>query len=374
MKKVPLVSLVIILMLILTFIPMSAVASTPTVKHYGDVSLSNWGSGNFADVWDLTQCDLTLSYTIDMSAIGSPGWSITEVGIREVGAPNLDPNDMGGFLLSRYADATANPVVANMNDYHVLMKHGWLYEAYDREGAFPGNTMTSTAPWAYTNYAFWFDRDGVDEWQAAYWNYTDGVTYNTAGVYEIVIQYNALDATTGIMYATINGESQGFYSDGYNSSAPPATMPVGRTFTGDMTQMQVFFGRGGGDGLVDISGITAEGCLYITDVDIDIKPGSCPNSINLKSKGVVPVALLTTDDFDAINVDPVTVLFAGASPLRWSDEDVDGDGDVDVIFHFKTQELALDENSTDATLTGETMVGAPIEGVDTVNIVPKGKN
>jgi hypothetical protein len=71
----------------------------------------------------------------------------------------------------------------------------------------------------------------------------------------------------------------------------------------------------------------------VLEVDIDIKPGSDPNSINLESKGVVPVALLTTDDFDASTVDPVTVEFAGASPLRWVIEDVDGDGDVDLLFH-----------------------------------------
>jgi hypothetical protein len=105
-------------------------------------------------------------------------------------------------------------------------------------------------------------------------------------------------------------------------------------------------------------------------VTVDIKPGSDPNSINLNSRGVVPVAVLTTDDFDASTVDPVTVLFAGASPLRWAMEDVDGDGDMDLLFHFKTQELGLDENSTEAILTGSTFGGQPIQGTDTVNIVP----
>jgi hypothetical protein len=103
---------------------------------------------------------------------------------------------------------------------------------------------------------------------------------------------------------------------------------------------------------------------------IDIKPGSDPNSINLGSKGVVPVAVLTTEGFDASSVDPATVLFAGAAPLRWAMEDVDYDGDLDLIFHFKTQELGLDMSSTEATLTGQTFDGIPIEGTDTVNIVP----
>jgi hypothetical protein len=114
---------------------------------------------------------------------------------------------------------------------------------------------------------------------------------------------------------------------------------------------------------------TADGLCPI--YEIDIKPGSDPNSINLKSKGVVPVAVLTDDDLDASTINPETVLFAGAEPVRWSLKDVDDDGDIDMIFHFKTQDLDLDGGSTDATLTGETLDGTPITGTDTVNIVPK---
>jgi len=107
------------------------------------------------------------------------------------------------------------------------------------------------------------------------------------------------------------------------------------------------------------------------EVEIDIKPGGNPNNINPKSKGVVPVAVLTTDGFDAGNIDPTTVEFAGASPVRWKLEDVDDDGDLDILFHFKTQDLVdLDENSTEATLTGETNSGDVIEGTDKVWIVP----
>jgi len=52
---------------------------------------------------------------------------------------------------------------------------------------------------------------------------------------------------------------------------------------------------------------------------------------------------------------------------------VDGDGDEDILFHFKTQELFekdLNEDSTEATLTGETNSGDVIAGTDKVWIVP----
>jgi len=113
----------------------------------------------------------------------------------------------------------------------------------------------------------------------------------------------------------------------------------------------------------------------VVEVVIDIKTGGNPNSINLKSKGVVPVAVLTTVDFDAIKVNPATVEFAGAKPVRWTMEDVDNDGDDDMLFHFKTQELKLDEDSTEATLTltGETTEEKVIHGTDVVRIVPQKK-
>lgn len=110
----------------------------------------------------------------------------------------------------------------------------------------------------------------------------------------------------------------------------------------------------------------------LIEIAVDIKPGSEPNSINLGSKGVVPVAVLTTDDpeFDATTVDPETVKFADAVPKHWTSEDVDEDGDIDLLFHFKIQELNLTESSEDATLTGETFGGDKITGTDLVRIVP----
>lgn len=106
------------------------------------------------------------------------------------------------------------------------------------------------------------------------------------------------------------------------------------------------------------------------EVEIDIKPDSDLNSINLWSNGKVSVAVLTTDIFDANNVDPVTVLFAGASPLSWVIEDVDYDGDMDLIFHFKTQELSICERCSEATLTGKTIDEELILGKDSVQLVP----
>jgi hypothetical protein len=108
-------------------------------------------------------------------------------------------------------------------------------------------------------------------------------------------------------------------------------------------------------------------------VSIDIKPSSFPNSINIKKNRVVPVAILTTDIFDATDVDPSTLLFGKngdeASPARTALKDVDGDGVPDMILHFNTQDTGLWCGDTSAFLTGETFDGQPIVGSDSIKIV-----
>lgn len=125
---------------------------------------------------------------------------------------------------------------------------------------------------------------------------------------------------------------------------------------------------------------TRTDCVHLTveplviDVDVDIKPGSFPNSINPNSKGVIPVAILTTAAFDASTVDPTTVAFgpADAAPAHRHAhiEDVDGDGDLDLVLHFKTQETGIAAGDMQAILTGETWDGVPIAGTDSVMTVP----
>lgn len=108
------------------------------------------------------------------------------------------------------------------------------------------------------------------------------------------------------------------------------------------------------------------------EVEIDIKPGSNPNSINPHSKGVIPVAILTTDDFNAATVDVETVRFGpdGAQAEHWALEDVDNDGDEDIILHFRTQDTGIRAGDTEAELAGKTWNGWSIHSCDLVRTVP----
>lgn len=113
-------------------------------------------------------------------------------------------------------------------------------------------------------------------------------------------------------------------------------------------------------------------------VDIDIRPGDYPNVINLRSNAAVPVAILTTDAFDATTVDPTTVQLAGASVrisgkgnVLSSQGDIDDDGDIDLLVHVETQGISLQPGATTATLMGRMFGGDVIEGSDDIVIVPR---
>lgn len=107
-------------------------------------------------------------------------------------------------------------------------------------------------------------------------------------------------------------------------------------------------------------GVTATGEIGVpVEVVIDIKPDSFPNSINPNAGGVIPVAILTTDTFDASTVNPETVQLNGADARGKGKsgryglmEDIDGDGDLDLVVQIENV-IEWAPDATEATLTGQ---------------------
>ena len=66
----------------------------------------------------------------------------------------------------------------------------------------------------------------------------------------------------------------------------------------------------GHEGTVDALAVTI--AFEPAMVPLDIKPGSCPNPLNRKSRGVLPLAILGTETFDVSTVDLATVQLARA--------------------------------------------------------------
>lgn len=104
------------------------------------------------------------------------------------------------------------------------------------------------------------------------------------------------------------------------------------------------------------------------NVTVGIKIGEGtdkPAPINLGANGVVPVTVYSNEEFNAGTIDPATVYFAGASPSHWTLK-----GNQDMKFHFQIQSLELTEDSTEATLIGETIDGTVFAGTDAIRIIP----
>jgi hypothetical protein len=117
-------------------------------------------------------------------------------------------------------------------------------------------------------------------------------------------------------------------------------------------------------------------------VQINVRPGSRHNKIDLRAWGFLPVAVLSTEDFNATWIDPKTVEFAGAKPIHWVRAHVNRDRKADMLFFFWIRHLKfdLDENgtktptTTEVTLLGISTEEGPIIGTDTVTIIdPKHK-
>jgi hypothetical protein len=120
--------------------------------------------------------------------------------------------------------------------------------------------------------------------------------------------------------------------------------------------------------------------VRILTVAIDIKPGSDPNSINPKSNGVVPLAILGSATFDVTTVDVTTLAFGpnGAAPAHdltdpatYADhlQDVNSDGFTDLVSHYRQKETGLAPSDTQACITGATTGGQPFEGCDAVRVL-----
>jgi hypothetical protein len=110
-------------------------------------------------------------------------------------------------------------------------------------------------------------------------------------------------------------------------------------------------------------------------VTIDIQPGDDPATINSKSHGKIPVAIISSPTFDAIaQVDPTSLTFGRTGSEKSlafcsGPQDVNGDGLLDLVCHFDTSLSGFQAGNTMGVLKGKTVSGSTIQGTDSVHIV-----
>lgn len=146
--------------------------------------------------------------------------------------------------------------------------------------------------------------------------------------------------------------------------------------------------------------LTLDPAANCVQMQIDIKPGSCPNPVNIDQKGLTPVAIVGSTTLDVRSLDLTSIRLDGVAPVKYSYEDVTAvipnkasiydcstsrsDGIADLSLKFKTQELAaalearlgrqpLDGELITLELSASSKAGAVLRAKDSIQALVKGK-
>jgi len=131
---------------------------------------------------------------------------------------------------------------------------------------------------------------------------------------------------------------------------------------------------GNGDYQLIISGVSSP----VQQINIDIKPGSDELApINPKAKGKIPVALLSSGEFDAMTADTSSLTFGPTGNEKSfvrcgaAGEDVNGDGRMDMVCHFENQLAGFTPGDLEGIVRGKTLNGRMFEGRGLLKVVPE---
>jgi len=295
-----LVAIALILMAMLVPVNARSVVAAPTVvtRNYGDITFpAALATYTMPDFWDLNAGPVTVRYTLDLS--GAPNVAKTGnynqaglVGLLSGGSGAR----MGGFL-SDWGHASlefpAYPYYPNNltnHDKFNMQKFpypgSWDEQMYDVNFATQPPTfgLPGFNPWA--NYGIWFDRDGVDQWQANMWGMVNGGTYNTAGIYDAQLTFSKFSPTKGTACPTFfpdqanqwdptgKGIGTGFYTTWH--AGAPDYYPTGISFDTDVTKMgsmRVVVQGSSGGGQIIVKNLKVTGILASFAVNASVSGG-----------------------------------------------------------------------------------------------------
>lgn len=179
------------------------------------------------------------------------------------------------------------------------------------------------------------------------------------------------------------------HTDVVNDHVGPSVTVAEPTLDGDtLGSGAVTFSADGSDHVwsarhADIYGVVYEGTRQEEqqplEVPIFIRPGSPqPAAINPSSRGIIPVAVLSTPTFDATTIKTSTVIFGPMGPTRanvlWAVRlDVNRDKRPDMLYFFRTQDAGFGCEAPGASIQGQTKKGQQIYGNSPIRIVGRCK-
>jgi len=164
-------------------------------------------------------------------------------------------------------------------------------------------------------------------------------------------------------------------------------LPASGTYTVGVSSFPRAFANGGGltrttlgsraNGryVLVISGVTPS----VQQINVDIRPGNDkPAPLNPKSRGNIPVGLLSSAEFDPTSVVQDSLTFGATgkeSTLQRCNKDsvdLNGDGKPDLVCHFDNAASGFDEGDLEAVVMGRSQNGRLFEGRGLLKVVPRG--
>ena len=252
-----------------------SVALSDITVNYGTVSL-DYNSPGFAaaDTFDLVVGDVELSFTINTGGVSGDWTYYAKVGLTSSAMYEGNFNGpestygciemlVGDHQDSCEVDTSEKLALKNSNDGE------WesLYDAYGPDDVCSPVGLTDGNNPLGRFYNMWFDR-GSYQWTSITPRTISGVNVDTNGIYHVKITYHMVDSNTATMFATVNDENQGFYTQAYWDSyvdpcgvvrEKPDVNSIGLSFHTDLRNLKVFAGT---------HSINDAGAATITDLSV----------------------------------------------------------------------------------------------------------
>lgn len=193
----------------------------------------------------------------------------------------------------------------------------------------------------------------------------DGLKGNSLSFTLSAADVSPADQAAGFTY-DIDWDGDGSIDE---STAGPDGLVVDHTFTvaGQTTVMVT---------AIDVDGGASVPMSHVVNVIQPVSFDLGLQKVNLNGSGVLPIALLSTTDFDVRALDVGSLRLSGAAASQHAFQDVDLDGDLDLVLQFRRKDFvdeyaaALTEDLADGTLNNNhqlvelALTGKTTDGVD----------